>query len=31
VTQAALLLAAAAMVATCVDWFTRKENPTEPA
>jgi arabinofuranan 3-O-arabinosyltransferase len=30
VTQAALLLAAAAMVATCVDWFTRKENPTEP-
>ncbi|MER6800526.1 DUF3367 domain-containing protein, partial [Amycolatopsis mediterranei] len=30
VTQAALLLAAAAMVATCVDWFVRKENPTEP-
>jgi arabinofuranan 3-O-arabinosyltransferase len=36
-TQAALLLAAAAMVATCVDWFTRtdrkdrKERPPEPA
>ncbi|MEV7092589.1 alpha-(1-_3)-arabinofuranosyltransferase [Amycolatopsis sp. NPDC051045] len=30
ITQAALLLAAAATVATCVDWFTRKENPTEP-
>lgn len=30
VTQAALLLAAAAMVATCVDWFTPKENPTTP-
>ncbi|WP_410640423.1 alpha-(1-_3)-arabinofuranosyltransferase family protein [Amycolatopsis sp. lyj-346] len=30
VTQAALLLAAAATVATCVDWFTRKENPTNP-
>ncbi|MEV6877235.1 alpha-(1-_3)-arabinofuranosyltransferase [Amycolatopsis sp. NPDC051128] len=30
VTQAALLLAAAAMVATCVDWFTRKQNPTKP-
>jgi arabinofuranan 3-O-arabinosyltransferase len=31
VTQAALLLAAAAMVSTCVDWFTRKQNPTEPS
>ncbi len=30
VTQAALLLAAAATVATCIDWFARKENPTEP-
>ena len=27
VTQAALLLAAAAMVSTCVDWFIRKEKP----
>jgi arabinofuranan 3-O-arabinosyltransferase len=27
VTQAALLLAAAATVSTCVDWFTRKDKP----
>ncbi|EOD64071.1 coagulation factor 5/8 type [Amycolatopsis vancoresmycina DSM 44592] len=30
VTQAALLLAAAALAATCVDWFTRTRNPTDP-
>ena len=30
VTQAALLLAAAAIVASCIDWFAKEETPPDP-